>query len=184
MDQSHFLSIADYGIILIFGISILISIVRGFIKESLSLIVWGVAIWLGITFSADVANLLKGVIERPQIRQMVGFLIIFILSLILGAILNHAVATLIKKTGLSGTDRLLGVIFGFLRGTLVVAVLILLGTFTNLPKESWWKNSVTIPYFQDVAEWMRQFVPYASNATDHILTAKTRVEELEREKQG
>ena len=83
----------------------------------------------------------------------------FVAVLILGALLRFVISKLVEGTGLSGTDRLLGMLFGFARGVLLVTLLVFLVGFTAFTRDPWWQQSVLLPQFQRVAVWLEQRVP-------------------------
>lgn len=90
-------------------------------------------------------------------RDGAAIAILFIATLIIGAIVNYVISQLVDKTGLSGTDRVLGACFGLLRGVLIVAALLFfVDTFTNFSQSDWWKNSKLIPHFGFIVEWFFQ----------------------------
>lgn len=149
----------DYGIIAIIVISAGIGIVRGFVKEVLSLASWAVAIWVALTFYTQVAEMLVEYIETPSVRLFAAFLGLFIVLLILGAIVNHLFSKLVEKTGLSGTDRLLGLIFGLVRGAAVIILVILLGRTTPMPADPWWQASSLLAHFEPYAEMAHGYLP-------------------------
>ncbi len=149
----------DYAILGILLISSFISLIRGFVKEALSLAGWVAAFWISLSFSVSLSRLLSSGIEDPSFRLIVAFVILFVLTLVVSSVANFFISKLVQRTGLSGTDRFLGVIFGFLRGALVVSVLVLLSGLTSLPKESWWADSLLLFRFQAIAVWMRDFLP-------------------------
>jgi membrane protein required for colicin V production len=149
----------DYCLIGLIGISALIGLVRGLIREVFSLTLWGVSIWLGLRFGRDFSVYLEPLIALPSARMVVSFLILFIVTLILGGLLGFLLGKLVDSTGLSGTDRLAGLIFGVARGTLIAAVLVLLAGVTPLPQDPWWRQSQLIPPFQSLALWLRDQLP-------------------------
>lgn len=149
----------DYAILAIIGVSVAISIWRGFTKEALSLAGWIIAAWVALTFADNLQVLLEPHIEVPSLRLIVAFTILFIATLFIAGLVNYLAVQVIKKTGLSGTDRMLGVIFGVARGALVVALLVLIGGMTPMPQDPWWKEAQLLHYFQDIAVWLRQFLP-------------------------
>jgi len=149
----------DYSILAIIGVSVLISLWRGFTKEALSLAGWVVAAWVALTFSDNLQLLLEPHISAPSIRLVVAFAILFVATLFLAGLVNYLAGQLIRKTGLSGTDRMIGVLFGVARGVLVVAVLVLVAGMTPMPQDPWWRDSQLLHYFQDIAIWIRQFLP-------------------------
>lgn len=150
---------ADYIIIGIISFSILISIIRGFVREAMSLATWIIAIWVGITFSSLVAAPLKAYITTDVLRSSIAFFILFAITLIIGTMISFLVTQVIRKTGLSGTDRILGIVFGMARGGLVVAMVILVATLTSAPQDTWWQHSALIPHFKPMAAWLHGFFP-------------------------
>jgi len=153
------MSWVDLIIIGIIIISALISLVRGFVKESLSLASWILAGFIALRYFSSLASLLEPYIESPTIRTSTGFAILFVSSLIIGAIINYMASQLVTKTGLSGTDKSLGVVFGAARGVLIVTMLVLLAGLTPMPSESWWSESTMIGFFSDLANWIKDILP-------------------------
>lgn len=150
---------ADYTILAIIGISILISVWRGFTKEALSLLGWVVAFWVALTFAAHLEDLLRSHIEVPSLRLGAAFLILLVLTLLLSALVNFLAVQLVHKTGLSGTDRVIGSVFGFARGVVVVLAVVVGAGLTAVPHDPWWKASALLPYFQETAVAVRQYLP-------------------------
>lgn len=152
-------TIADYIIIGVILFSVLISLVRGFVKEFLSLVVWIVAFWVAITFSHEFSLYFKPYIATPSVQLAAAFLVLLVGVLIVGGIFNYFITRFVEMTGLSGTDRMIGIIFGFARGVLLVAVLLLVGRSTPLAQDPWWKTSVLIPHFAPLEIWIRSLLP-------------------------
>jgi len=132
---------ADYFILGLIGLSLLISLWRGFIKEAISLATWIIAVLVATTFYAPFADMLTPWIELPSARTIAGMTGLFLIVLILGALVGFLAGQLVKKTGLGGTDRLLGTVFGAARGVILVAILVLLAGLTALPRDPWWQTS-------------------------------------------
>lgn len=149
----------DLAILVLIGLSIVISFFRGFVKEAFSLATWILGLWVALVYADELAELVKGWISEPSVRVVGSFAVLFLVVLILGAAVNYLMGELVKKTGLSGTDRMLGSLFGIARGVLIVAILVLVGGLTVLPQDSWWQESMLIPHFEDLAMWMAQFLP-------------------------
>jgi len=150
---------ADIIILLIVALSVFVSVMRGFVKEALSLVIWMFAFWVAMNYSAVVDEKLMDTITSPSIRIMSAFAILFVPTLIIGALINKAFGQVVKKAGLSGTDRALGLVFGTARGVLIVAVIVLFAGMTSVPQESWWKESVLLVHFQEVAVWLQDVLP-------------------------
>lgn len=149
----------DYLVVGIILISAGISIVRGFIKEVLSLISWIVSFWVALVFHPHLATLLTDYISAPSIRMFSAFFVLFVVTLVLGALINSLISQLVEKTGLTGTDRSLGVVFGLLRGIVIVTLLTLIAGMTPMPSDSWWQNSLLLEQFEKLAVWARSFLP-------------------------
>jgi len=153
----------DYAILAVIGVSTLISLVRGFVKEAVSLIIWISAFFIASTFYANLANLLTNISDQ-FLRNAAATSILFIATLILGALINYLIGQLVSKTGLSGTDRVLGLVFGALRGVLISsAVLFFMDAFTGVATSDWWKNSQLIPEFRLVVEWFFEYFKQSSS---------------------
>ncbi len=149
----------DTGILAIIIVSAIISILRGLIREVLSLVAWIVAFWVAFRFSGHVADLLDTVISVPSARQAIGFIILFVGTLLIGGGVNYLVIKLVNSTGLSGTDRALGVIFGVMRGMVIVLILVLLAGLTPVPGDPWWHDSIFIGHFQELAMKVLGYLP-------------------------
>jgi len=149
----------DYVVIGIIAVSILVGTLRGFIKEAFSLAVWAAAFFVAFQYSGALAQLLEEHIELPSARTSLAFAGLFLSVLLVGGLITFLIGMLVEKTGLSGTDRLLGGIFGSVRGFVLVLVLMLVAALTPVPQDSWWQQSRTIQSFIPLAEWSSQFLP-------------------------
>jgi len=149
----------DYAIIIIVSLSALISVLRGFVREALSLAAWVLAFWVAFTFHQNLASILAKYIETPSLQLISAFALLFVVTLIIAALINNLVGQLVKKTGLTGTDRMLGILFGVARGAVIVAILVLMAGLTQIPNDPWWKESVFIVHFQNMAIWLKSFLP-------------------------
>lgn len=149
----------DMAILAVILISALISLVRGFVKESISLATWLLAGFIALSYYLALADMLTPYIDSPTITQVVSFSVLFLATLIVGAIINFMVSQLVTKTGLSGTDKTLGIIFGAARGVLIVSMIVLFAGLTPMPSESWWQESIMVDHFLKVAIWIKDFMP-------------------------
>ncbi len=159
----------DYIIIGMISFSIIVSLLRGFVREVMSLASWVVAFIVASQFYPYLATYLTQ-IDSPYLRNGTAIGILFVLTLIVGAVLNYIIAQLVDKTGLTGTDRVLGAAFGLLRGVLIVAaILFFLDTFTNFEQTEWWKDSQLIPHFGFIIQWFFQQIQAGSSFLNSTL---------------
>lgn len=149
----------DIAIVVIIGLSALISLVRGFVKESISLVSWILAGVVALRYFSALAGLLEAYVANEMLRNMAAFGVLFVVTLVIGAIINFMMSQLVSKTGLSGTDKALGVVFGAARGVLIVTMLVLLASQTPMPSADWWQDSLAVGYFVQMAEWIAAIIP-------------------------
>lgn len=149
----------DFVFIGILSLSIIISLFRGLIKEVLSLVIWAGAFWVAYHYVNLGADALSGVIEVPSARHLIAFVGLFIAALIVGGIINFIMSRLIKKTGLSGTDRFFGMFFGALRGLIAIVAITFFIKATPLSEDPWWQDSQLAPHFSKISEWVRTNMP-------------------------
>lgn len=151
--------IADLIVLGIIFISVIISVIRGFVKEALSLTGWLASLWIAMSFSSGMAELFGNSISDPTLRLLAAFVSLFVMSLIVGAVINYFATQFVQRVGLSGIDRTVGVVFGFLRGILLVTIIVMLLGLTTLPKESWWNESFFMFRFEVIATWLKDLLP-------------------------
>ena len=143
----------DWAIIAVLAISTLMSLRRGFFREALSLGTWIAAFVVARQFHGPMDQLLETQIVDSLMRSIAAFATLFIGTLLVGAALGFLLGALINASGLSSTDRVLGMVFGFARGALIVTVVIGLLNLTPLVSDSWYTTASLVPHFETVAQW-------------------------------
>lgn len=149
----------DWALLGLVALSTLVGFWRGFIKEVLALAVWVLAFLLAFQYAGLVSTQLENMITVPSARTAAAFGGIFLLVIIIGGLATWLVGKLVEKTGLSGTDRVLGGVFGAVRGGLLVVLLILLAGFTPMPHDDWWQHSSVITVLLPLADWAAGLLP-------------------------
>ncbi len=160
------MEVADWIILAVIGVSALISIMRGFVKEALSLVTLIAAVVISRMFGNQVSTLLVDYISVPSMRLLAAYAGLFITTMIVGGMINHLVSQLVEMTGLSGTDRLLGMLFGAARGALIVVVAVAVLSRMPVTEDKWWRDSRLIPSFQAVAESIQEMIFGAVSADE------------------
>ena len=136
------MSIFDYVVLTIVGLSVFFSIMRGLVREVLALLGWIAAFFVAKTYTLELAPLLPKAIPTESLQYLAGFIILFLATLLVSSLLAIALLQVFKKIGLSWVDRGLGAVFGTLRGIMIVGVLVFLGGLTDFPKDIAWRNAM------------------------------------------
>ena len=148
------MNVADALILLVIAVSALFSLRRGFTREAFSLLIWVAAFIVARLFGPAFELMLEGSIETPSARMATAFGVLFAATLVVGALINHLLGELVRVTGLSATDRLFGMVFGAVRGVVLVIVLVAVGDHL-FSADSWWRESVLVPHFALLEDWTR-----------------------------
>lgn len=136
------MTVFDYAVLTIIGLSVIYSVMRGLVKEVLSIVGWFAAFYVGRTYTAQLVPLMPPDIPTESLRILAAFLVLFLATLLVATLLAIAISAIFKKIGLGWFDRLTGAFFGLLRGLLIVCILVFLAGLTELPKDARWKNAM------------------------------------------
>lgn len=151
--------LADILIAVIILVSIFVGAVRGFLKEAVSIASLLFAIWAAFHFGDDVGAMAGGWLSSLELQVWFGRVLVFVVIVTVGGLVGWGIGKLVRLSVLSGTDRALGMAFGFCRGAMIVAVLVMLGQAAEFDGNRWWRGSVLIPYGEVVADWLRLMAP-------------------------
>lgn len=154
--QLHWVDLVIVGII---ALSVLTGLIRGFVKELIALLVWILAIWIAFNYSQSLDPWLQKYIQDKTARTVTGFILILVATLIAGGIVNALLSFILKKSGLSGTDRILGMGFGFIRGVFIVALIMVVIKMTSMPYEQYASNSRLYAKFDPAVNWLYGLMP-------------------------
>jgi membrane protein required for colicin V production len=150
---------ADYTILAVLGLSVLMGLWRGLVAEVLALAVWVCAFWVAWLLGPALADRFSASISTPSMRVILAYALCFIAVLIAGAIVTFLMRKLVEGSGLSGSDRLLGMVFGLGRGMALVVLLVFLLGFTPFSTDPWWRQSQLLPSFESGARWLGARLP-------------------------
>ncbi|HET9114285.1 MAG TPA: CvpA family protein [Burkholderiales bacterium] len=149
----------DYCVIGIVAVSSLLGLVRGAVRELLSLLAWVAAYLAAKMFAESATRWVPAQLENPALRHAVGFVLVFILVMVLAMLISLLLSASIKAMGLGLGDSLLGLIFGSLRGMAIVMILVLLAGLTTLPRSPIWRQSLFAPYLVRLAAMAEPWLP-------------------------
>ena len=157
MNQISGMNWTDIAIITVIGLSCLFGLWRGLIREVFSLVTWVAALIIARMYSSTLAPQFNGVFEGETTRYVAAFALLFVVTIIVGALITHLLSKILTIAGLKFTDRLLGGVFGVARGGIIVMLLIfvLSGLFANTVA---WQESRLIPYGVSMIERSRIFI--------------------------
>jgi membrane protein required for colicin V production len=149
----------DYIVFIIIGISIVVSMMRGAVREVLAIAGWLVAIYVARTYATQLIPLLPVDIPSEALKILAAYVIVFFGVLLVASLLIIALSSLIKKIGLNWLNRGVGAVFGFARGLLIVCVLVFLAGLTNLPKDARWTDAMFSSPLEALVKSMLPFMP-------------------------
>ncbi|MBA3536135.1 MAG: CvpA family protein [Tatlockia sp.] len=149
----------DLAIVIIIGLSVFTGLIRGFVKELIALCVWILAFWVAFNYSQSLDPWLQKYIQDVTVRKASAFILILIGTLVAGSIVNATLGFILKRSGLSGTDRILGMGFGFIRGLFIVALIMVVIKMTSLPYEEYSKESKLYARFDPIVNWLSASMP-------------------------
>jgi len=130
----------DYAVFAIVGLSVLLAVLRGVVREIAALTGWAAALILSSLFAQQLAQWLPASLS-PILRAVIAYLVIFLGVLLLSGLAGVLLAKLFRVAGMGFTDRAVGALFGLVRGALIVFVAVMLAGLTRLPKEPFWREA-------------------------------------------
>ena len=155
------MTIFDYVVLFILISSVVISTMRGLVKEILSLLGWVAAFVVANAFGAKLAPMLPSVIPGEALRLIVAFIALFLGVRVLMGLLALAIGALIEASGLTLADRGLGGLFGLGRGIVIVLAGVILCGMTSIPQQAFWKDALFSPMAETGARTVKPFLPAA-----------------------
>jgi membrane protein required for colicin V production len=156
----------DYAVLTIVGLSVIFSVMRGMVREVLAILGWVAAFYVGRTYTNQLLPLMPADIPTEPLRVLAAFLVLFLATLLLASLLGIAISAIFKKIGLGWLNRLLGALFGVVRGLLIVCVLVFLAGLTEVPKDARWRNAMFSAPIEALVISMLPWIP--ENIAKHV----------------
>lgn len=132
----------DYAVLIIVGLSIILSVMRGLVREVLAILGWVAAFYVAKTYTNQLLPMMPADIPTESLRILAAFVVLFFATLLVASLLAIALSAIFGKLGLGWINRLLGALFGVARGLLIVSVIVLLAGLTDFPKDARWRNAM------------------------------------------
>lgn len=155
------MTLLDYAVLAIIGFSILLSVIRGLVREVVALAAWAIAFVVAYLFGGQLAALMPVEIPGEELRWLAGFATLFFLVLLVMSLVAIALSQLVKSAGLSVEDRVLGAVFGLVRGLTLVMMLVLIAGATPLPQQPVWREAMLRPLLERIALGIKGWLPPA-----------------------
>jgi membrane protein required for colicin V production len=149
---------ADYWVVAIVLLSAIVGLMRGFLREVIAVLSWLVALFIAWHFAARLAPHLGGLLADENIRPWAARAIVFLGILFVGSIAGVFIGHFVRLKMFIGTDRFLGFTCGIVRAGIVLGVLVIICQLLHLDGDTWWRESVLIPYAEHVADGLRTLV--------------------------
>jgi membrane protein required for colicin V production len=153
------MTVIDIAVLVIVGISVLIGVLRGLVREVLALVAWVGAFLLANLLAPDAAKLLPQTMASEEILLLVSFVVVFIVALVGLSVLAIIGSKVVKVVGLGPADRVVGGFFGLARGVLIVMILVLLAGLTSLPRQPMWRNAALSGPLEACAGYVKGWLP-------------------------
>jgi membrane protein required for colicin V production len=139
--------------------SIVVGFVRGFVKEAISIAALLFAIWAALFFGPAVGDVSQSWLSSDELQMWFGRILVFAIILSIGGLLSWGISKLVRMSVLSGMDRMLGSLFGAVRGVILTALFVIGGQFAGFDNDDWWEQSKLLPHVQVVADWIEVMAP-------------------------
>lgn len=153
------MTLFDWAVILVVGLSSLLGLLRGAVREVLALAGWVIAFLVAREYGLAFSAMLKSLVANDSIRLALAFASLFFATLVLMALLRMTVTELVKKIGLGGADKFFGLVIGMARGVLIVLVIVMLAGMTELPQQPDWKKAYSSRWFEIMVENLKPWLP-------------------------
>ena len=149
----------DYFVLALIASSIILSVLRGFVKELLSILAWVVSFVIAKLYTVELSQVLPDSIPNESLRYLAAFLILFLATLLIFTLLGLALSQVVKVAGMGWLDRILGGCFGLVRGIFVVTIIVMLCGLTTLPQNPAWRSALLSAPFEAMVGKLLPWLP-------------------------
>jgi membrane protein required for colicin V production len=164
----------DYILVAIVAVSMLFGAIRGFLRESVALLGWLVGLWLAWRYAPRLQPFLGGSLTDTELQVWVARLLLLLAAILTAWLIGSLLGYLVQRSGLTvGLDRILGSVFGLVRGAVIVGFAVMLAEAADMNDEPWWKGSRLIPIGQEMASILKGYVETGKQVLDEAAEAST-----------
>lgn len=149
----------DWIIVAVLAVSCLLGLWRGLMREVFSIAGWIAAVVLSLRYASLVGDQIPINIEWPALRVGIGAALIVVVCLFAAGLLGWIVHKFLAAAKLSGTDRMLGAVFGLLRGVLIIFAAVYFTSRTAIAQEPAWRDALLVQPFDAGARWLAPHLP-------------------------
>lgn len=149
----------DWVIVAVLVLSVVFAFVRGFTRQVIALFSWVLGFFAAVMLSPQLGSLLPDFGGPPTLRYLIAFGIIIIGALVMGGLIAWPLRDLLHQSGMGFLDRILGGLFGVVRGLVLLLALTLVAGLTTLPRQDWWQNSFLAPILVGSAVALKPWLP-------------------------
>jgi membrane protein required for colicin V production len=161
----------DYILAAVVLISVLFGAIRGFLRESVALLGWLVGLWLAWRNAPHLIPYLGGALAGTVLQIWVARLIVLMAVVIVAWLIGSLLGYVVQRSGLTlGVDRILGGVFGLVRGAVIVGFAVMLGEAAELNSEPWWQASKLMPAAREMASVLRGYVETGRQVVEETVT--------------
>ena len=160
----------DYILVAVVVISVLFGAIRGFLRESVALLAWLVGLWVAWRYSPLLQPHLGGALAGTALQIWIARGVLLLAVIIVGWMIAGLLSYLVQLSGLTlGIDRMLGSVFGLVRGAVIAGFAVMLGQAAELQNESWWRGSLLMPAAEEMAGVLRSYVETSRNVVEEAI---------------
>jgi len=160
----------DYILIAIVLISMLFGAIRGFLRESVALLGWLVGLWLAWRYAPLVQPYLGGTLAGTDLQVWVARILLLLTAVLTAWIIGSLLGYLVQRSGLTlGLDRILGSVFGLVRGAVIVGFAVMLAQAAQMQEEPWWKKARLIPVGVEMASVLSGYVETGRKVVEDVV---------------
>ena len=153
------LSAVDWILLAVLGLSFLLGLWRGIVQEVLSLAGWVAAFYVSQMYAPLAAAWLPMEGSSQMLRYAAGFVVVFVAVLVATVLVSFVVKKLISAVGLGPLDRLLGSLFGLMRGVVILLAVTVLVGMTPMRETEGWREAQGARWLQQLLHVLKPVLP-------------------------